>query len=135
MKELLPSGLYAIDLSSDQLSMRTNPYDYAGWNISRPSKKLRLNAHFPEYYKPEIFNAQVRYVAASVFPSERIQHGEQKNISPKMILSPNGRHYIFNLEVDYPMTGLIYILRWQPVVHQSSENRTDPPPRRGNEQG
>lgn len=125
MEELLPPSLYAIDRTQEQLSNRKSAYDYAGWNISRPSKKLRLNVHFPEYYRPTVFNAQVKYVAASVFPSEQIQHEEQEKISPKMILDPDGTHYIFNIEVDYPMTGLIYILRWKPVARESSGNQTN----------
>lgn len=117
MVESLPIGLYGINLSEEELNKRTDPYDYSGWNISRPSKKLTLNVHFPEFYVPDIFDAEVRYATATIFPSQRTQQEEQQRLKPQMI--PVGDHLKYSLEVDYPMIGLIYILRWKPTPASS----------------
>lgn len=114
--EKLPPKLYAINFTRESLNSRENPFDYAGWNISRPSKKLCLKVAFPENFQPTVYNAEVRYATASGFPSVRIQHEEQKQLKPKLSKSPGVKNFhIFSLDVEHPMTGLIYILRWKPV--------------------
>ncbi|MBK8904205.1 MAG: hypothetical protein IPM53_23700 [Anaerolineaceae bacterium] len=124
MIESLPVGLYAINCSPEEYNARTKKSDYAGWNVSRPSKELSLKVHFPEFFKPTVFSSEVRYASASIFPAERIQHEEKNRLTPKLSLSPQGDHYIFRLDVEFPMTGLIYILSWQPIVVQGDSTST-----------
>lgn len=118
MVEKLPIGLYAIDLSDEDIIKRESPLDYFGWNINRPTKKLMLNIRFPKSHKPTQFNQQVRFASASGFASTRLQDKEQEYISdPKLTVKEDIA--CLSLEIDYPMIGLVYILLWQPITKNS----------------
>ena len=117
--EELPSKLYAIDLTETELMKRETPYDYFGWNINRPTRKLLMKVYFPEGIKPEVYGGEVRYASAAPgLPSERRQHEEEKRLKP-FLAGPEGGRYFLKLDVDYPMIGLIYILRWEPPIEKS----------------
>lgn len=124
MVEQLPTGLYAINLTNEELSQRQLKYDYCGWNINRPTRKVSLQVEFPKYIKPEVFSAEVRYASTSGFPSSRSHHEESQRFSPVLVLGPHGDRFILRLDIDYPMIGLIYILRWQPVARDISLTNT-----------
>lgn len=120
MVEQLPEGLYAINLSAAELSKRQSKHDYCGWNINRPTRKVSLQVEFPEYTKPEVFSSEVRYASTSGFSSSRTHYEESQRFSPVLTLGPKGDRFILRLDIDYPMIGLIYILRWQPVAKEVS---------------
>lgn len=120
MVERLSPGLYAINLTAGELSQRQSKHDYCGWNINRPTRKVSLQVEFPKYTKPEVFSAEVRYASTSGFPSSRSHYEESQRFSPVLTLSPKGDRFLLRLDIDYPMIGLIYILRWQPVAKESS---------------
>lgn len=122
MKERLSTGLYAVNLSPSEVSQREKPYDYSGWTINRPTKKLSLQVFFPEGMKPKVYGAEVRYASASGFPSEQLQYEEQKRLNKARLLGPEGGRYVLTLDVDYPMIGLIYILRWHPIMKNETLN-------------
>jgi hypothetical protein len=114
--ESLPVGLYAIDLKEEELKNRKTSYDYSGWNVNRPSRRLSLRVYFPEGMKPLIYAGEVRYASASPgLPSDRRQHDEENRLSGPQVIKPIPEHYGLKLDIDYPMIGLIYIIRWQPV--------------------
>ncbi len=114
MLEKLEKGLYAINLTEEEIRERNEPHDYAGWTINRPTKKAILEVYFPENVIPRIPIAEVKYASASGFPSERMHIEEQKSLNSPILLGPEAGRYILRLELDYPMIGLIYILRWRP---------------------
>lgn len=120
MKEKLPKGLYAIDMTAAELAKRRADYDYSGWNINRPTRKISLQVEFPPYFKPNIFSSEVRYASASGFASVRTHYEEEQNSTPTLTLGPTGDRFLLKLEVDYPMLGLIYILRWRPIPRDVS---------------
>ena len=123
MTEMLPSNLYAIGLTEEELAARETPYDYFGWNINRPTRKLSLRVWFPEGVKPDVYSGEVRYASAAPgFPSERLQHEEQKRLKRPSLAGPEGNRYVLKLDVDYPMIGLIYVLRWRPPVKKAEES-------------
>ena len=123
LTEMLPSGLYAIGFTKEELAARKTPYDYFGWNINRPTRKLSLRVWFPEAVKPNVYSGEVRYASAAPgFPSERLQHEEQKRLERPSLIGPEGGRYFLKLDVDYPMIGLIYILRWQPPTEKPKES-------------
>jgi len=123
MTEMLPPGLYAIGFTKEELAARKTPYDYFGWNINRPTRKLSLRVWFPEAVKPNVYSGEVRYASAAPgFPSERLQHEEQKRLERPSLIGPEGGRYFLKLDVDYPMIGLIYILRWQPPTEKPKES-------------
>ena len=125
MSEKLPKGLYAIDLTSDELSKRESDYDYCGWNINRPTRKISVQVEFPQFFKPNIFSSEVRYASASGFASVRTHYEEEQKSTPTLTLGPAGDRFLLKLEVDYPMLGLIYILRWRPIAKDDSPDNDD----------
>lgn len=119
MEEELPRGLYAIGMTKEELSKRKDPLDYCGWNINRPTRKISLQVDFPQSFKPKIFGSEVRYASTSGFASVRRHYDEEKKFTPTLTLrtrSSDGDRIILNLDVDYPMLGLIYILNWHPIA-------------------
>lgn len=129
MTERLPPRLYAVRSSREEIRSREAQYDYFGWNVNRPTRKLSLRVYFPGFpypIKPDIYGAEVRYASASGFPANRIQHEEQKNLKGP-ILTEQGDRYYLDLEVEYPMIGLVYILRWQPIeeFEKTTPNETN----------
>lgn len=114
--EEIPARSFAIDLTEEELAQRKTPYDYFAWNINRPTRKLALRVYFPEYPRHEIYGAEVRYASASGFPAERLQYEERKNLKGPVMVGPQGGRYVMQLDVDYPMTGLIYVMHWQPLA-------------------
>jgi hypothetical protein len=117
MIEKLPPRLYAINFTKEELAKRKSPYDYFGWNINRPTRRLSLRVYFPEDVKPDVYVLEVRYASAAPgIPSESFQYKEQGRLEKPSLVGPEGGRYFLKLDVDYPMIGLVYILRWQPLV-------------------
>lgn len=131
MQENLAKKLYSIELTAEQQKLREKQYDYSGWNINLPTKKIVLKVFIPTKAKPKEFWAEVRYASTAGFPANRIQLEETERL-PKPSFSFEGELFVLKLEVDYPMLGLIYLLAWEPVTKEnlssSSEslNSTDP---------
>ena len=113
MAEELPVNFYAIGYTQDALDNRQTKDDYFGWTINRPTKKLSLRVTFPTGDEPQLYNGEVRFASASGFSARRFQYEEQKRLRPVLESWDSDRH-VLKLEVDYPMTGLVYILRWTP---------------------
>jgi len=112
----LPAGLYAVDLTADQMSRRKQTFDYFGWAINRPTRSFSLLVYFPVGYKPESYDFSVWYASSAPgIPSELTQYEEQKSLKRPSLLGPEGGRYCLALEVDTPMLGLIYDLRWEPI--------------------
>ncbi|MCC6601598.1 MAG: hypothetical protein IT327_00220 [Anaerolineae bacterium] len=119
MVEELPPGLYAIGMTSTELSKRKSAYDYCGWNINRPTRKVSLQIEFPSVIKPENYSLEVRYASTSGFPSSKKHFEESQRFDPVLTLNPQRDKSILRLDIDYPMIGLIYILRWQPLAKET----------------
>ena len=86
---------------------------------NRPTRKLVLSIHFPDGLRPKPFDVEVRYASASPgIPSDQIQVKEQTRLQPSMEVPAPGRH-VLELDVDYPMIGLIYLVWWRPLCDQS----------------
>jgi hypothetical protein len=115
MLENLPVDFYAVGYTNKQLEERKASEDHFGWNINRPTRKLTILVSFPRHAGPHNYRSEVRYASASGFPASRIQYEEQQRLSPEFEPDGEGR-YTLKLEVNFPMHGLIYILRWQPVA-------------------
>lgn len=116
MIEQLPPKLYAINLNDLEIYQRKTPYDYFGWSINRPTRKLYLNVFFPEFFVPHDYGVEVRYASASNFPSETLHHKEMEFIKKSLkTTGPEGGRYALRLDIDDPMIGLIYLIRWQPL--------------------
>lgn len=116
MTEDLARNLYAIGLTQNELMQRESEFDYFGWNINRPTHKFSLKIYFPEHAKPDWYRTIVHYASTSGFPSNRLQEKEQKRLPIPKIKGPEGNQYMLNLEIDFPMIGLIYTIRWKPIL-------------------
>jgi hypothetical protein len=110
----LPKGLFAIGLSSDEIKKRESKFDYFGWHINRPTKNFILQVHFPPDIKPIDYDIEVKYALSAGVQSDLTQHEEQGRLK-KVERKRSANRYVLRLDVDYPIIGLIYILRWKPV--------------------
>lgn len=110
MLEETTPGLFAVDLET--LQEREVPNDFFGWNINRPTRKLILEVHFPKDCIWDKYESEVRYADVGGHPSPNLQLAEKRRLQEPKVKSVN-QHPVLRLEVEYPMTGLIYILRWQ----------------------
>jgi hypothetical protein len=114
--EHLPEGLYGVNLTRAQQRVRKTDYDYFGWTINRPTRKLRLRTYFPERLEPTDYGVEVRYASAAPgIPSVAYQLEEQGRLERPSLDGPDGGRYSLKLDVSYPMIGLVYILRWLPL--------------------
>lgn len=129
--ERLPEEFYSFTNSLKELKEKrksddfTGLSDYFGWHINRPTKYLKLKVTFPENWKPRQTESKVLVAKASGFPST-IEQREENRRTKFNLVGPEVGSYRLELEVDYPMIGLIYIMSWQPVFSNepvvSSEN-------------
>lgn len=110
------SPVYAINLSEEDLRQREKPYDYAAWNINRPTRRLIMCVCFPDGARPTNYGTEVRYASTSGFPSDRLHYDEHIRLQEPILEKMNDGRYTLQIEVNYPMLGLIYVLQWQPVV-------------------
>lgn len=115
MQQRLPAAFYTIYLSPTEFDPEEDNFDYWGWTINRPTRRLHLRVYLPQgNVKPQDYNLQVRYASASDFPSQRAQYEERARANKVELQGPDGGRYILDLSVEYPVTGLIYVLRWLP---------------------
>lgn len=115
MRQKLPAAFYTIYLSPTEFDPEEDNFDYWGWTINRPTRKLHLRVYLPQgNVKPQDHNLQVRYASASDFPAQRAQYEERARANKVELQGPDGGRYILDLSVEYPVTGLIYVLRWLP---------------------
>lgn len=115
LTEPIPPEFYAMSLTKED---DDDPFDYFGWNINRPTGKFSLRIHFPQIFGvPQDFEAEVRYASASGLHLEHFQKQEQlRSVTPIVRKDDDNKGYMLLLNVDYPMTGLIYVLKWLPQV-------------------
>jgi len=115
MSEALPAGLFAVNLTGEQLAQRATPYDYFGFTINRPTRSMSLRVMFPQGMRPLSYRVEVkRASAAPGIPSPEIQVEEQRQLRKEPLRrAPDGR-WELTLDVDCPMTGLVYLWRWEP---------------------
>lgn len=113
--ENAPTGLYAISLTREELSKRKTSYDYFGWSIDRPTRYLSLRVKFPKGMHPQDAGTEVKYAAVGGIPAKRFQVEEQRRLASPTIEKIDDNYYL-NIEIDYPMVGLIYIVRWSPLA-------------------
>ena len=114
--EQLPRKLYAIGLTQQELGARQTLEEYFGWTVNRPTRKLTIDVFFPENVKrPKGYGALVRYDSPAGIPLKRIQHEEQKRIHKPSLTEQAGGRHLLQLEMEYPMIGLIYVLHWRPL--------------------
>ncbi len=119
--ERTPSDTFILEATAKELEEREkskDPDEYFGWNINRPTKSLNIKVIFPEGYIPKDPKSQVRFATASGLPSIQLQTEEQNRIMIPKLERGRGGSYVLGFEVQYPMTNLIYMLRWLPQLKQ-----------------
>jgi len=110
LEEYTHDKVYAVDITMEELLKRASPYDYFGWNVTRPTQRLSLKVIFPDGVRPSEYAVEVRYASAGPsLVSERKQVEEQNRLE-QPVLEREGDSYVVKLNVDYPMTGLVYLL-------------------------
>ena len=122
--ERTPPKTYILENTEEELIERKKKDDvdeFFGWNINRPTRKLIIKMLFPEGFIPRNVVSQVRFATAFGFPSIQLQTEEQNRIElPRQEIVTGGRHMIY-FSVEFPMTNLIYMLRWLPQLNERSQ--------------
>lgn len=115
--EHLQAGLYVV--SVEPPGTRKIPYDYCGWTITRPTRRLVLQVKFPISIDVTPFDpaCEVRYATATPgLPTDHRHEKEQRRVPEPLIQGRRGEYDVLQLAVDYPIVGLVYVLRWQPLI-------------------
>lgn len=111
-----PAGTFAVGLSHEQLEQRGTRADYLGWTINRPTGFLHLTVTFPGQYIPVWHDREVSY-AETLFGSTGLQipqRTERERLRGPFIVETAPQRCELTLDVDYPMVGLVYRIKWQP---------------------
>lgn len=106
--------LEGTDAELDAKAKSSDPDEYFGWNINRPTKNLSIKVIFPEGFIPSNPKSQVRFATSSGFPSVQLQTEEQNRVMVPRLEPTAGGRYRLCIEVQFPLTNLIYVLRWLP---------------------
>lgn len=121
MRHQVPKGFYTIFRDSTG-SDPNKDYDHSGWTISRPTRNLHLRVYLPTgNVKPEEYDLHVLYASASDFPTQRAHYEEGARAPQVELRETDQERYLLELSIDYPVTGLVYVLRWLPPL------RSEPP--------
>lgn len=129
--ERLPKGFYSFvdsyeDLKKNRVADEiADLYDYFGWHINRPTKYLKLKVTFPESWKPQKTDSKVLLAKASGFPSTIEQREEIHRTEFRVPSAPGMVRYYLELEIKYPMIGLIYLTSWLPVFSNDQTDTSD----------
>ncbi|MCA9926588.1 MAG: hypothetical protein KC421_29670 [Anaerolineales bacterium] len=119
--ERTPPNTFILENTEVELIDRKKKGDadeFFGWNINRPTRELIIKIIFPEGFVPREAQSQVRFATAFGFPSIQLQTEEQNRIEvPHQETTSGGRHMAY-FNVEFPMTNLIYMLRWLPQLKQ-----------------
>ena len=120
LTETLPAGIYAVDLAPEQLDRRESPEEYFGWGIDRPTRRFKVQVYFPVGYQPTGITCQVRYaplvkVRGDSDSLRRLTPEEDHACKELRNIEDAGRHKL-EMQVDYPLIGLIYIVSWKPLA-------------------
>lgn len=110
----LPDGLYSINEPREIYNQRSTQYDYFGWNIRFPTKKLEIEIEFPNSFEPTAPRADVCFSQPTLSgkpPRRRLQEQYSKLRQPR---HQEGRHRL-TLDVDFPLVGLVYFVTWDAV--------------------
>lgn len=117
--ERTPPMTYELEWTEQRLLERkkmNDPDEYFGWNINRPTRHLSIKIIFPESFLPVNEISQVRFATAIGLPSIQLQTEEQNRLQIPKLKSVSGGRKMLHFEKQYPMTNLIYMLRWQPQI-------------------
>lgn len=89
--------------------------EFFAWHINRPTRNLQMKVVFPEGWNFRFHDSDVLYAAVDPFPTTIRQQEEGKRLKIKSDQDDYHRS-ILHLNVDYPMLGLVYVIKWRPVL-------------------
>jgi hypothetical protein len=101
------AGLYALHGEKD----RKMDYDYFAWDISRPTRKLRMKVLFPEGVQPLRSYHDVWHALGQAESTFEQEHDRVKELLKE---GKEGAFYTLTFEVPYPILGLTYVICWRP---------------------
>lgn len=90
--------------------------EFFGWSIDRPTKRLELKVVFPPGYETTAVYPEVRRASSSGFSNAIIQESETIRVDWPSLSEPDEHNRrTLSMVVEYPMTGLVYTVRWELV--------------------
>lgn len=88
-------------------------YEIFAWSVSLPTKRLLLQATFPQGVNPGVCVAEVRRASSSNILNAPLSDIENERVDvPRVKINDQG-NYTVSLSVDYPMAGLVYFIKWR----------------------
>jgi hypothetical protein len=119
----LSAGVYSIGQTQEQVDARENPWDYWGWQTTRPTASLVLKVDFPFGWKPTQIELVSRYAIAPGIANDKVLPLEKTGFhDPKVHYEETGDS--ISVAIDYPLFNFIYMLRWKPKVRETSRRRS-----------
>jgi hypothetical protein len=118
-RQAAPAGAFAIGLTPAQMEARGSREDHFGWTINRPTGALHLTLRFPPSFMPIWHDREVSY-AEALFGSTGLQipqRTERERLRGPFLVETAPQQYELTLDVDYPMVGLVYRIKWQPPCY------------------
>jgi hypothetical protein len=118
---------YKSELPEQAFSMTTSDLENSGNNlewfsqhISYPTKILTMEVNFPKEYIPENIGIAV-WNTPNVKHLNKIEY-ERLLRNNSMKLTENGGIVSIKLQVEYPITGVHYVITWLPMIEWSIRN-------------
>jgi uncharacterized protein YfkK (UPF0435 family) len=107
-----------------------NPYDNDSpsieetesfaWPIFQPTKFLKLAIDFPKYHGPNWYVGEARRASSTGLSYGPIICSELKRLNRPSLAGPDDEgHFRLRFDIEYPMMGLVYLLRWLPSYSKS----------------
>lgn len=119
----LSAGVYSIGQTQEQVEARENPWDYWGWQTTRPTASLVLKVDFPFGWKPTQIELVSRYAIAPGIANDKVLPLEKTGFhDPKVHYEETGDS--ISAAIDYPLFNFIYMLRWKPKVRETKRRRS-----------
>lgn len=102
------------DITITANSQDSTLQEFFGWSIYRPTRRLELKVTFPKNEVPIDYDTEVRRADTTGFGREIIETEPRNQLNTPQMTGPYGDRHTLSWEVDFPMMGLVYMLRWRP---------------------
>jgi hypothetical protein len=121
----LGAGFYAIDWSAAELSQHGITRQWFGWVVDRPTQSLHEWVVFPENHPPTGYDLEVNMVPLMQDIKDTRSHRlEAERLKECLQLTRlNESQYRMDLEVESPLIGLVYVMRWNPLSVRPAASR------------
>jgi hypothetical protein len=105
--EQFPPGSFAID--AQQVAQLSPKCEYFAWHIDKPTKHIHFAIRIPDYLHP----AKCRHDVWYGLHSRQTHRAESERVGLFFSSESDGVYTCLQLDVEYPVLGLDYVLIWE----------------------